>query len=52
MVGEIRDEFRLNENDWLKQADGTFIGKASLPIFRSSACSASTSKTKRWAWTR
>jgi len=33
MVGEIRDEFRLNENDWLAQADGTFIGKASLPIF-------------------
>jgi CBS domain containing-hemolysin-like protein len=33
MVGEIRDEFRLNENDWLPQADGTFIGKASLPIF-------------------
>jgi CBS domain containing-hemolysin-like protein len=32
MVGEIRDEFRLNENDWLPQADGTFIGKASLPI--------------------
>jgi CBS domain containing-hemolysin-like protein len=33
MVGEIRDEFRLNENDWLRQPDGTFIGKASLPIF-------------------
>lgn len=33
MVGEIRDEFRMNENDWLPQADGTFIGKASLPIF-------------------
>jgi CBS domain containing-hemolysin-like protein len=32
IVGEIRDEFRLNENDWMKQADGTFIGKASLPI--------------------
>lgn len=32
IVGEIRDEFRLNENDWIKQADGTFIGKASLPI--------------------
>jgi len=32
IVGEIRDEFRLNENDWLKQADGTYIGKASLPI--------------------
>jgi CBS domain containing-hemolysin-like protein len=33
MVGEIRDEFRVNENDWLKQPDGTLIGKASLPIF-------------------
>ncbi len=33
MVGEIRDEFRMNENDWLKQSDGTYIGKASLPIF-------------------
>jgi len=32
IVGEIRDEFRLNENDWIKQADGTYIGKASLPI--------------------
>src|SRR5881398_1276010 len=32
IVGEIRDEFRLNENDWMKQADGTYIGKASLPI--------------------
>ncbi len=33
MVGEIRDEFRMNENDWLRQPDGTLIGKASLPIF-------------------
>ncbi|HEU4852777.1 MAG TPA: hemolysin family protein [Telluria sp.] len=33
MVGEIHDEFRLNENDWLRAPDGTFIGKASLPIF-------------------
>jgi CBS domain containing-hemolysin-like protein len=32
IVGEIRDEFRLNENDWIKQTDGTYIGKASLPI--------------------
>jgi CBS domain containing-hemolysin-like protein len=32
IVGEIRDEFRLNENDWIRQTDGTFIGKASLPI--------------------
>jgi CBS domain containing-hemolysin-like protein len=33
MVGEIHDEFRLNENDWLKGDDGSLIGKASLPIF-------------------
>ncbi|RZA36481.1 MAG: HlyC/CorC family transporter [Lysobacteraceae bacterium] len=33
MVGEIRDEFRMNENDWMSQPDGTYIGKASLPIF-------------------
>ncbi|WP_342118854.1 hemolysin family protein [Pseudoduganella sp. OTU4001] len=33
MVGEIHDEFRLNENDWLKQPDGSLVGKASLPIF-------------------
>jgi CBS domain containing-hemolysin-like protein len=33
MVGEIRDEFRLNDNDWQRQPDGTLIGKASLPIF-------------------
>lgn len=32
LVGEIHDEFRINENDWLKQPDGTLIGKASLPI--------------------
>jgi CBS domain containing-hemolysin-like protein len=32
LVGEIHDEFRINENDWIKQADGTLIGKASLPI--------------------
>ena len=32
MVGEIHDEFRLNENDWLKQPDGALVGKASLPI--------------------
>ena len=33
MVGEIHDEFRLNENDWLRQEDGSLMGKASLPIF-------------------
>jgi CBS domain containing-hemolysin-like protein len=32
IVGEIRDEFRMNENDWLAQADGSYLGKASLPI--------------------
>jgi CBS domain containing-hemolysin-like protein len=33
MVGEIRDEFRQNDNDWQKRPDGTLVGKASLPIF-------------------
>lgn len=33
LVGEIRDEFRQSQNDWMKLDDGTFIGKASLPIF-------------------
>jgi Mg2+/Co2+ transporter CorB len=32
VVGEIHDEFRVNENDWLRQPDGALIGKASLPI--------------------
>ena len=33
MVGEIRDEFRQNKNDWTRLEDGTLIGKGSLPIF-------------------
>jgi CBS domain containing-hemolysin-like protein len=33
MVGEIRDEFRPNSNDWTRLDDDTFIGKGSLPIF-------------------
>ncbi|MES2933798.1 MAG: hemolysin family protein [Pseudomonadota bacterium] len=33
MVGEMRDEFRQNDNDWTRLDDGTFIGKGSLPIF-------------------
>ncbi|MFA5984509.1 MAG: hemolysin family protein [Methylococcaceae bacterium] len=33
MVGEIRDEFRSNANDWTRLDDGTLIGKGSLPIF-------------------
>jgi CBS domain containing-hemolysin-like protein len=33
MVGEIRDEFRQNDNDWTRLDDGTLIGKGSLPIF-------------------
>ncbi|MFI3121255.1 MAG: hemolysin family protein [Methylococcaceae bacterium] len=33
MVGEIRDEFRSNNNDWTRLDDGTLIGKGSLPIF-------------------
>ena len=33
MIGEIRDEFRRNDNDWTRLEDGTLIGKGSLPIF-------------------
>ncbi|MEC5218297.1 CBS domain containing-hemolysin-like protein [Actimicrobium sp. GrIS 1.19] len=33
MVGEIRDEFRQNDQDWARQDDGTLLGKGSLPIF-------------------
>lgn len=33
MVGEIRDEFRLNDNEWTRLEDGTLLGKGSLPIF-------------------
>ncbi len=33
MVGEIRDEFRPNNNDWTRLDDGSLIGKGSLPIF-------------------
>jgi CBS domain containing-hemolysin-like protein len=33
MVGEIRDEFRQNTNDWSRLDDGTLIVKGSLPIF-------------------
>ncbi|MGZ8135801.1 MAG: hemolysin family protein [Methylococcaceae bacterium] len=33
IVGEIRDEFRQNNNDWTRLDDGTLLGKGSLPIF-------------------
>ena len=33
LVGGIRDEFRQNQNDWIRLDDDTFIGKGSLPIF-------------------
>ncbi len=33
MVGEIRDEFRQNNNDWRRLDDGSLIIKGSLPIF-------------------
>lgn len=33
LVGQIRDEFRTNENDWVMLDDGTLIGKGSLPLF-------------------
>lgn len=33
LVGQIRDEFRENENDWTWLDDGTLIGKGSLPLY-------------------
>ena len=33
LVGQIRDEFRQNENDWTALDDGTLLGKGSLPLF-------------------
>lgn len=33
LVGQIRDEFRQNENDWTTLDDGTLLGKGSLPLF-------------------
>ena len=33
LVGEIRDEFREVDNDWVKLDDGSLVGRASLPIF-------------------
>lgn len=33
LVGEIRDEFRQGNNDWVMLDDGTLIGKGSLPIY-------------------
>jgi CBS domain containing-hemolysin-like protein len=33
LVGQIRDEFRENENDWTSLDDGTLIGKGSLPLY-------------------
>ena len=33
LVGEIRDEFRQGNNDWVTLDDGTLIGKGSLPIY-------------------
>lgn len=32
LVGQIRDEFRQNDNDWTTLDDGTLIGKGSLPL--------------------
>jgi len=33
LVGQIRDEFRENENDWTLLDDATLIGKGSLPLY-------------------
>ncbi|MET3106292.1 CBS domain containing-hemolysin-like protein [Oxalobacteraceae bacterium GrIS 2.11] len=32
LVGQIRDEFRQNDNDWITLDDGTLMGKGSLPL--------------------
>ena len=32
LVGQIRDEFRQNDNDWIALDDGTLMGKGSLPL--------------------
>lgn len=32
LVGDIRDEFRPSQNDWIVMDDGSLIGKGSLPI--------------------
>lgn len=33
LVGEMQDEFRPSETGWQLQADGSWLGKGSLPIF-------------------
>lgn len=33
LIGQIRDEFRQNDNDWTRLDDGTLLGKGSLPLF-------------------
>ncbi|MEN9865595.1 MAG: hypothetical protein RL748_1185 [Pseudomonadota bacterium] len=33
LLGEMRDEFRQGNNDWVVLDDGTLIGKGSLPIY-------------------
>lgn len=33
LVGEISDEFRKSQSDWIEQDDGTLLGKGSLSVF-------------------
>ena len=33
LVGQIKDEFRQSDNDWILQEDGSLLGKGSLPLF-------------------
>lgn len=33
LVGEISDEFRKSQSDWIEQEDGTLLGKGSLSVF-------------------
>lgn len=32
LVGEIRDEFRQSQSDWMRMDDGSLLGKGSLPL--------------------
>ncbi|WP_035057532.1 hemolysin family protein [Andreprevotia chitinilytica] len=33
LVGEIRDEYRQTQNDWIRLDDGSLMGKGSLAVF-------------------
>ncbi len=33
IIGEIKDEFHITQEDWIKLEDGTYIVKGSAPVF-------------------